>query len=446
MRVYIYISFLDLRIKKPFCFKTGAMVQLPSTASCDDNGIYPLPLYANATYQVVSEEQGLVRIQNASASASYQSHNLDDGFSYVLKLLDDEDHQTRADLVAQYQEFSKTRPPIGLQLRKSPSVLEMFDNQLNPPNTTLIPDKPDKFKPAHFPISVLQIGNFTEVAKREGDLVAKCYYAKRKLVWETLDHGLKNKIEIQWEDILSMRAVIEQNKAGILLIELNQPPTFWHEKDPKPGKHTIWKPSKDFTGNQASKYRRHFLEFPPGVLDKHYEKLTQCDSRLLELSKGPCPRLANPYFPCDFCNASYVVRGSNSTCQFGIQSPTSDIHSYRAINSQRLEDSELAISSQADFTNLSIGFKNLSDMMNMMLTTDSDPETVCKERHMAKVKSLCSFAGLSMELETDSWGNANANLHVHGQLSQSDKPPTATPIYPSSSTSTFCWEFGGLCT
>ena len=43
-------------------------------------------------------------------------------------------------------------------------------------------------------------------SRYEGDLVAKCYFAKHKLVWEVLDGGLKNKIEIQWSDIVAIKA------------------------------------------------------------------------------------------------------------------------------------------------------------------------------------------------------------------------------------------------
>jgi len=31
-------------------------------------------------------------------------------------------------------------------------------------------------------------------------LVAKCYFAKRKLVWEVLEGELKSKMEIQWSE------------------------------------------------------------------------------------------------------------------------------------------------------------------------------------------------------------------------------------------------------
>lgn len=42
--------------------------------------------------------------------------------------------------------------------------------------------------------------------------------------------------------------------------------------------------------------RIHLVKFPPGTLDKHYEKLLQCDDHLWELSQSPFPSLNSPYF------------------------------------------------------------------------------------------------------------------------------------------------------
>lgn len=53
----------------------------------------------------------------------------------------------------------------------------------------------------------------------EGDLVVKCYFAKHRLVWETLDNGLKSKIEIQWNDISAIRATTCRGKS-ILEVEV----------------------------------------------------------------------------------------------------------------------------------------------------------------------------------------------------------------------------------
>ena len=55
----------------------------------------------------------------------------------------------------------------------------------------------------------------------EGHLVAKCYYAKRKLVWEVLEGALKSKIEILWSDIVGIRATIIDDQPGVLEVEVN---------------------------------------------------------------------------------------------------------------------------------------------------------------------------------------------------------------------------------
>lgn len=50
------------------------------------------------------------------------------------------------------------------------------------------------------------------------------------------------------------------------------------------------------TNNSFNLYRQHFLQCPPGVLNKHYEKLIQCDVRLNSLSRQPELALESPYF------------------------------------------------------------------------------------------------------------------------------------------------------
>lgn len=46
--------------------------------------------------------------------------------------------------------------------------------------------------------------------------MAKCYFAKHKLVWEVLDGSLKNKIEIQWSDIVAIKASYPDDGPGTL--------------------------------------------------------------------------------------------------------------------------------------------------------------------------------------------------------------------------------------
>ncbi|CAO2842056.1 unnamed protein product [Amaranthus hypochondriacus] len=78
--------------------------------------------------------------------------------------------------------------------------------------------------------------------------------------------------------------------------ELARQPLFFKEINPQPRKHTLWQATTDITSGQASIHRHHFLQFPPGILGKHFQKLIQCDPRLNSLSQQPQINLDNPYF------------------------------------------------------------------------------------------------------------------------------------------------------
>ncbi|OMO86269.1 hypothetical protein CCACVL1_09666 [Corchorus capsularis] len=210
-------------------------------------------------------------------------------------------------------------PALGLKLSRTPSFMDKLErlarkqnsrahdhhqevanyNSGNYATTTKVKSSKDisnKLKAENFSISLLKVGSWQRVTRNEGDLIAKFYFAKRKLVWEILEKGLKSKIEIQWSEILSLKAILLEDRPGILQIELNQPPSFHHEIDPQPRKHTQWRMASDFTGGQALTFRRHYLEFPCGVLDKPLEKLLSCDSRLFQISRQGFPATNSPYF------------------------------------------------------------------------------------------------------------------------------------------------------
>ncbi|KAL6996753.1 hypothetical protein U1Q18_006881 [Sarracenia purpurea var. burkii] len=199
--------------------------------------------------------------------------------------------------------------PLGLRLKKSPSLLDLIQMTLSQGNATNVGTQTkkehkattasgttDKHKASNFPASLLRIGTWEYKSRYEGDLVAKCYFAKHKLVWEVLDGGLKNKIEIQWSDIMALKANYPDDGPGTLDVVLARQPLFFRETNPQPRKHTLWQATADFTGGQASIDRRHFLQCPQGLLGKHFEKLVQCDLRLNFLSQqGECV-LESPYF------------------------------------------------------------------------------------------------------------------------------------------------------
>ncbi|KAE8126029.1 hypothetical protein FH972_020784 [Carpinus fangiana] len=207
--------------------------------------------------------------------------------------------------------------PLGLRLRKSPSLLELIQMKLSQGSTSSAGDEQsedfsgvakkeikgtalsgpaDKLKASNFPASLLRIGSWEYKSRYEGDLVAKCYFAKHKLVWEVLEGGLKSKIEIQWSDIMALKAHCPENGPSSFNVVLARQPLFFRETNPQPRKHTLWQAAADFTDGQASIQRQHFLQCPQGLLTKHFEKLIQCDMRLNFLSQQPEIVLDSPYF------------------------------------------------------------------------------------------------------------------------------------------------------
>ncbi|CAI9761025.1 unnamed protein product [Fraxinus pennsylvanica] len=207
--------------------------------------------------------------------------------------------------------------PLGLRLNKTQSLLELIEKRLSEENSASLTVKfsknrnsrtqkdakrsttsgaNDKLKASNFPASLLRIGSWQYVSSFQNGLVVKCYFAKQRLVWEVLEGGLKSKIEIMWSDIIALKANYGDNGPGTLTIVLARPPIFFKENNPQPRKHTIWKRTPDFTGGQASINRKHFLQCPPGVLNKHYQKLIQCDRHLYILSQQLEIIIDSPYF------------------------------------------------------------------------------------------------------------------------------------------------------
>ncbi|KAJ9129024.1 hypothetical protein P3X46_034215 [Hevea brasiliensis] len=163
---------------------------------------------------------------------------------------------------AQYNPLEEPSP-LGLRLRKSPSLLDLIQMRLSQGVSSMPGTQPtdnnnlevkesktstasgttDKLKASNFPASILRIGSWEYKSRYEGELVAKCYFAK---------HASR--------------------------------------------KHTLWQATADFTNGQASIHRQHFLQCPQGLLNKHFEKLVQCDMRLNFLSRQPEIILDSPYF------------------------------------------------------------------------------------------------------------------------------------------------------
>ncbi|CDY23256.1 BnaA08g12900D [Brassica napus] len=224
---------------------------------------------------------------------------------------------------AKYSPFDGPSP-LGLSLRKSPSLLDLIQMRLTQsgdPKAGGSGGSIEKLKASNFPASVLKIGQWEYKSRYEGDLVAKCYFAKHKLVWEVLERGLKSKIEIQWSDIVGLKANCPEKGPGTLTLLLSRQPLFFRETNPQPRKHTLWQATSDFTDGQASMYRKHFLQCAEGIMNKHLEKLVQCDHRLLYLSRESEIIMDSPCFDARrsiFEDPSESTKGNNPFGSFNL--------------------------------------------------------------------------------------------------------------------------------
>ncbi|XP_072975980.1 uncharacterized protein [Typha angustifolia] len=196
-------------------------------------------------------------------------------------------------------DISEETSPLGLSLMKTPSLLDSVHKILNQENVDIPsnsrqttksrgPNVPkDDRKAVNFPAKLIMIGPWKMRSRNQGDIVVKFYIAKEKLLWEILQDGLKKKIQFLWDDISAISAVFLNEKGSNLEVELKRQPAFYQEIDPLPRRPTYWETIKDFTNGSASKWRRHYLEFDKGVLEKHYEKLLRHNPPLLALSQKP---------------------------------------------------------------------------------------------------------------------------------------------------------------
>ncbi|KAL3655129.1 hypothetical protein CASFOL_000915 [Castilleja foliolosa] len=192
--------------------------------------------------------------------------------------------------------------PLGLHLRKSPSLLELIQMKLTQTTSPKVGSRKeslkdsvassDKLKASNFHCSLLRIGTWEYKSRHEGDLVAKCYFAKHKLVWEVLDGGLKNKIEIQWSDIMALKGTYEDDCPGTLNVVVMK--TFGSSHDNlffsgrlihSRGSTLFGRQHQISPLDKLVYIAQHYLECPQGLLGKHFEKLMQCDPRLNFLSQ-----------------------------------------------------------------------------------------------------------------------------------------------------------------
>ncbi|XP_022968798.1 uncharacterized protein LOC111467928 isoform X2 [Cucurbita maxima] len=99
----------------------------------------------------------------------------------------------------------------------------------------------------------LYIGKWQLPLSNTNKLVVKGLFVKKQLCYEISSNGCRVKIEIDWSNIIGIRAAMKKNEPGVLEVELSEPPKFYKELGQKDvGAHSQWVDGSDFTRGQAS--------------------------------------------------------------------------------------------------------------------------------------------------------------------------------------------------
>ena len=62
--------------------------------------------------------------------------------------------------------------------------------------------------------------NVQRTAEYKGHVVAKIFFHTRRMMWEIFENNVKNKIEIQWDDIVEMNFDMGTYGFGMLQIKV----------------------------------------------------------------------------------------------------------------------------------------------------------------------------------------------------------------------------------
>ncbi|KAL3141191.1 hypothetical protein ABBQ38_003532 [Trebouxia sp. C0009 RCD-2024] len=121
----------------------------------------------------------------------------------------------------------------------------------------------------------LEIGSWQFIANTKDAVSATCCYAKRLLSWQVAEAGQKNKIELQWADITSLRVTPMGPATELLEVDVQSPPALFQETSP-----AIWQRCHDFTGGEASCLRTQKVLFPANTVMNLLQDLVTREPRL----------------------------------------------------------------------------------------------------------------------------------------------------------------------
>eukprot|EP01116_Phalansterium_solitarium_P013444 TRINITY_DN3080_c0_g2_i1.p1 TRINITY_DN3080_c0_g2~~TRINITY_DN3080_c0_g2_i1.p1 ORF type:complete len:707 (+),score=234.27 TRINITY_DN3080_c0_g2_i1:209-2329(+) len=157
-------------------------------------------------------------------------------------------------------------------------------------NHLIVNNSPHQLKYSQLPIVMLSIGSWHRTTSGKcGDLLARFSFYESKFTWE-MEHNqssyepVMNRIDVPFDDVVGLGVESLDDGTAIFTVETNRPPQFFVAVQESHGA-MMWSPTKDFTGGEASNFRRHIVHFFSGALNAPLEFLLGTNPRMAQMAK-----------------------------------------------------------------------------------------------------------------------------------------------------------------
>lgn len=262
----------------------------------------------------------------------------------------------------------------------------------------------------------LEIGTWQFIAKTKEAVSATCCCAQRQLTWEVTESGQRNKVELKWDNITSLRVTPMGPATELLEVDVQQAPALYQETSP-----SLWQQCHDFTGGEASCLRTHKVLFPSNTVMNLLQDLILHEPRLAALTTNYLSATAAA--PASTIYPGAVIQGTNfSSLPFPPVSSAS---------LQSLQSSAAAIGMLPSYlTQSSAPLAHLPLFSNMYNTAPStfnslSDQTEGFSRGSSMMSNLSCATAAQPQLSNECLSSTNSEDSLLGGL-------TSSPCYQSS--------------
>jgi hypothetical protein len=129
----------------------------------------------------------------------------------------------------------------------------------------------------------------------KGELALKLYFARKQIVIEFVDAGLKKKLVVSFERIDELDLMVDvpglDTKIAVFSMHLTAPPAIFNERNPVPKLNTMWvETADDFCNGCSLLFARISLLVKKASAKRHLNRLRDTCPEMAQLLDNPARR------------------------------------------------------------------------------------------------------------------------------------------------------------